>query len=143
MQTTGDAEIVSLNPFRYRGYVYDEETGLYYLLSRYYDPATGRYINADGLVSTGQGIGGTNMYSYCGNNPVSRADPSGNSFIAALAIGGLILAGLSGCVTATAKIVNCYSEATELVPGKLGGKSVEKSKLVGTTASEKKQLKNT
>ena len=80
LQTTGDAEIVSLNPFRYRGYVYDEETGLYYLLSRYYDPETGRYINADGLVSTGQGIGGTNMYSYCGNNPVVRCDPLGTIY---------------------------------------------------------------
>ena len=80
LQTTGDAKIVSLNPFRYRGYVYDEETGLYYLLSRYYDPATGRYINADGLVSTGQGIGGTNMYSYCGNNPVAREYPYGQAW---------------------------------------------------------------
>ncbi|WP_249284559.1 RHS repeat domain-containing protein [Luoshenia tenuis] len=80
LQTTGDAKIVLLNPFRYRGYVYDQETGLYYLLSRYYDPETGRYINADGLVSTGQGIGGTNMFSYCGNNPVIRQDPSGCGF---------------------------------------------------------------
>ncbi len=36
------------NPLRYRGYVYDEETGLYYLLSRYYNPETGRLLNADG-----------------------------------------------------------------------------------------------
>ena len=45
-----------LNPIRYRGYYYDSETGLYYLQTRYYDPVTCRFINADGLLSTGQGI---------------------------------------------------------------------------------------
>ena len=44
------------NPLRYRGYVYDTETGLYYLQSRYYNPGWGRFINADGYASTGQGI---------------------------------------------------------------------------------------
>ena len=53
------------------------ETGLYYLQSRYYDPAIGRFINADALVSTGQGLLGNNMFAYCGNNPVNRSDPSG------------------------------------------------------------------
>ncbi len=68
----------TLNPFRYRGYVYDEETGLYYVSSRYYDPEIGRFINADGYVSTGQGILGNNMFAYCGNNPVNRVDPTGH-----------------------------------------------------------------
>ena len=40
--------IANVNPYRYRGYYYDIETGLYYLQSRYYDPETGRFINADG-----------------------------------------------------------------------------------------------
>lgn len=65
------------NPFRYRGYVYDTETGLYYLQTRYYDPEVGRFINADVYVSTGQGVLGNNMYLYCGNNPVVRADDEG------------------------------------------------------------------
>jgi len=65
------------NPLRYRGYVYDTETGLYYLQSRYYDPALGRFISADALASTGQGILGNNTFTYCGNNPVSRADDGG------------------------------------------------------------------
>ena len=51
------------------------------LLSRYYDPQTGRYLNADGFVSTGQGILGHNMFAYCGNNPVNRSDPSGDSWL--------------------------------------------------------------
>ena len=65
------------NPFRYRGYYYDTETGYYYLNSRYYDPVTGRFLNADGFVSTGQGVLGTNMFAYCGNNPVNRVDRNG------------------------------------------------------------------
>ena len=67
----------NLNPFRYRGYYYDVETGFYYVSSRYYDPEIGRWINADGYVSTGQGVLGTNMFAYCGNNPVNRVDYTG------------------------------------------------------------------
>ena len=65
------------NPFRYRGYYYDDETGLYYLNSRYYSPEFGRFISPDVFVSTGQGLTGSNMFAYCGNNPVMYADPSG------------------------------------------------------------------
>ena len=60
-------------------YVYDTETGLYYLQSRYYDPEVGRFINADAFASTGQGILGNNMFSYCRNNPVSRVDIYGEA----------------------------------------------------------------
>ena len=65
------------NPFRYRGYVYDEETGFYYLQSRYYNPEVGRFISSDVLLSTGQGVLGNNAYAYCGNNPVMGYDPYG------------------------------------------------------------------
>ena len=78
------------NPFRYRGYYYDTETGLYYLNSRYYNPEFGRFISADGFVSTGQGITGSNMFAYCGNNPINRHDPSGNSFLG-IAAGAVLL----------------------------------------------------
>ena len=66
------------NPFRYRGYVYDEETGFYYLQSRYYNPEVGRFISSDVLLSTGQGVLGHNAYAYCLNNPVNREDSNGN-----------------------------------------------------------------
>ena len=56
------------NPFRYRGYYYDTETGLYYLMARYYDPEVCRFISADVYMSTGQGVLGGNMWAYCGNN---------------------------------------------------------------------------
>ncbi|MDD3400144.1 MAG: RHS repeat-associated core domain-containing protein [Eubacteriales bacterium] len=64
-------------PFRYRGYVYDTETGWYYLQSRYYNPETCRFISSDVLLSTGQGVLGHNSYAYCLNNPVNMSDPSG------------------------------------------------------------------
>ncbi len=69
------------NPFRYRGYYYDYDTGLYYLQSRYYNPQRGRFLNADGYVSTGTGLPGYNMYAYCNNNPVMGYDPNGNMII--------------------------------------------------------------
>lgn len=65
------------NPLRYRGYYYDTETGLYYLQSRYYDPETCRFINADSLLVAGDYLQGTNMFAYCLNNPVMYVDPSG------------------------------------------------------------------
>ena len=68
----------SYNPFRYRGYYYDTETGLYYLQSRYYNPAWGRFLNADGYVNTNGDLIGFNMYAYCGNNPIKYIDPLGN-----------------------------------------------------------------
>ena len=64
-------------PFRYRGYVYDWETGFYYLQSRYYDPTVGRFISADVLLSTGQGVLGHNCYAYCLGNPVNMTDDGG------------------------------------------------------------------
>ena len=76
------------NPLRYRGYVYDTETGLYYLQSRYYDPQVGRFINADAFTSTGQGLLGTNMFAYCGNNPVFFRDNSGTRYCAATTVNG-------------------------------------------------------
>ena len=68
-----------LNPFRYRGYVYDEETGLYYLQSRYYDPDLCRFISADVYLSTGQGVLGCNAFAYCANEPVSYSDEMGTA----------------------------------------------------------------
>ena len=78
--------VVTINPFRYRGYLYDSETGLYYLRSRYYDPATGRFLSPDSIdylePTDPQGL---NLYAYCENDPVNNIDPTGQSFIAILA----------------------------------------------------------
>jgi RHS repeat-associated protein len=79
LSTTGSlaTTLGTWNPLRYRGYVYDPETGLYYLQSRYYNPTWGRFLNADVFISTGQGILGNNMFAYCGNNPVKNVDHLG------------------------------------------------------------------
>ena len=79
---TSTYNIATLNPLTYRGYVYDYETGLYYVSSRYYDPAWGRFLNADVLMSTGQGLLGNNMFAYCRNNPVHRKDTLGTTDVA-------------------------------------------------------------
>ena len=71
-------KIGSLNPFRYRGYYFDIETKLYYLISRYYDPETCRFISADGIEYLDpETLGGLNLYAYCCNNPVMGYDPEG------------------------------------------------------------------
>ena len=69
--------LANVNPLRYRAYVYDQETGFYYLQSRYYDPVVGRFINADSYASTGQGVIGNNMWVYCNNCPLAYTDESG------------------------------------------------------------------
>lgn len=84
------------NPLRYRGYYFDSETGFYYLNTRYYDPELGRFISADGYVSTGQGMSGHNMFAYCGNNPVNRADPDGEGWGIVVML-GLLAVVLTGC----------------------------------------------
>ena len=81
---SSSGRLAEINPLRYRGYYYDNETGFYYLQSRYYDPANRRFINADGLISFDCGFSGLNMYSYCGNCPVACSDPNGASFISDL-----------------------------------------------------------
>ena len=63
--------------FDKHSYAYVVETKLYYLQSRYYNPEIGRFINADGLISTGQDLIGFNMFAYCGNNPIMGYDPTG------------------------------------------------------------------
>ena len=65
------------NPFRYRGYVYDVETGLYYLRSRYYNPRWGRFVNADANIGHSQGIISHNIMAYCCNRPINNFDPDG------------------------------------------------------------------
>ncbi len=88
------------NPFRYRGYVYDEETGLYSLSARYYNPEWGRWINADGVIGRIGSLFDHNLFVYCKNNPVVFSDPSGMSLISAL----------KAMVTAVANVVKEVAE---------------------------------
>ena len=73
--------IGNVNPFRYRGYYFDTESGLYYLMSRYYDPEIGQFISMDTQdYLKPETIGGVDLYAYCGNNPVMRQDPTGHDW---------------------------------------------------------------
>ena len=80
LTTTGSlaATLGEQNPLRYRGYVYDTETGLYYLQSRYYNPGWGRFINADSLIDN-RGVHTQNVFAYCGNNPIIRTGASSDT----------------------------------------------------------------
>lgn len=71
-------ELAKINPFRYRGYYYDEESKLYYLITRYYDPWVGQFISPDSFEYLDPGtIGGINLYAYCNYNPIMYVDPTG------------------------------------------------------------------
>ena len=89
-----------INSYLYRGYYYDYDLGFYYLQSRYYDPVTCRFINADNQLSTNDLLG-ANLFAYCGNNPVNRIDPSGEAWYH-WAIGAAIVA-----ACAVAAVVTC------------------------------------
>jgi len=86
------------NPYRYRGYRYDSETGLYYLQSRYYNPQWGRFLNADDSTVLGIDQGNLiqyNLFAYCVNNPVNRTDPSGYiSMQLIMIIAGAVIGGI-------------------------------------------------
>lgn len=72
----GEENIAKINPFRYRGYYQDNETGFYYLQSRYYDSYVGRFLNADAMVILDATFG-FNLFTYCENNPILYIDPDG------------------------------------------------------------------
>ncbi|MBE6589063.1 MAG: RHS repeat-associated core domain-containing protein [Ruminococcaceae bacterium] len=93
--------IARVNPYRYRGYYYDSEIGLYYLQSRYYDPQVGRFVNADSQFDSEADLIGYNIYAYCGNTPISNADYMGTGLLLAIGIGllaGAVLGGVASYV---------------------------------------------
>ena len=89
--STTNIELANLNPFRYRSYYYDTETGFYFLKTRYYDPEIGRFMTIDDIgYLDPESINGLNLYAYCRNNPIKYIDSNGKSAIAALLIGCII-----------------------------------------------------
>ena len=85
--------IGTFNAIRYRDYYFDVETGLYYLMSRYYDPSTGRFLSPDDISYLDpETINDLNLFTYCGNNPVMNVDPEGHAWWKNLLIGLAILA---------------------------------------------------
>ena len=89
-----------VQPFRYRGYVFDEETGLYYLRSRYYNPNLGRFVNADRAFDANASVTTYNQYAYCDNCPVIYLDSEGRGLFTSLVIGFVVGALVSGIIEA-------------------------------------------
>ena len=99
-QDTSGVSLATLNPFRYRKYVHDPETGLYCLGSRYYDPEVGRFVNADDpstIFAKPQELYSKNLYVYCNNNPIIRKDVQGYFPIPCIvgAVVGAVVSGFS------------------------------------------------
>ena len=162
LNVVGSNAAARYNPFRYRGYYYDTDTEFYYLQSRYYDPVTGRFLNADGYASTGQGLLGYNMYTYCGNNPVNRVDPAGQFWITVLVAIVVVVAStmtLSSCSSNNetkpySNQANCYAYAMKLEndprtgqpftrkpqPGDFSGNGLIARDLKGTPETVKKAI---
>jgi len=101
MDDTSEEDVGTKNPFRYRGYYWDEETGLYYVNSRYYDAEVGRFINADDtelISSNPTALTDKNLYAYCDNNPVNRRDEEGEFWVTATKIAVGLLTQYAGDV---------------------------------------------
>ena len=131
LSTTGTlaSTLGAQNPFRYRGYVYDAETGLYYLQTRYYDPEVSRFINADNQLSTGSDLTGLNLFAYCGNNPVNRIDPTGEAWWH-WALGAAVVA-----VVAVATVVTCGGFAAAATAVCMVGSGVAAATTASTVAA--------
>ena len=110
-----------INAIRYRGYVYDNETGFYYLNTRYYDPEIRRFINMDNPELVSQLVqtpGQLNMYAYCNNNPVAFTDPTGCGIVTAVIITYIVMSAL---LTASINMANAYyNDGNMVVSGVLG-----------------------
>ena len=109
--TTAYEALAELNPFRYRGYVFDEETGLYYLRTRYFDSKWIRYVSPDIYYSTGKGIFGCNRYCYCANNPIVAKDSDGDLFMLLTAAVGAAIGAVVGGINAARKGENVLEGA--------------------------------
>lgn len=121
-----------LNPFRYRGYIFDEETGLYYLRSRYYNPNLCRFINADDVEAMGADgdINGYQLFIYCMNDPVNNRDEAGSWSLpnwAKVAIGAALIVGAAVVATVATGGVACFAAGAAIgaakgaVSGAIGG----------------------
>ena len=128
-EDTNMSSVGNINPIRYKGYYYDVETGLYYLLARYYDPSIMQFISPDEFQYLNQdNISGFHLYAYCNNNPVMLMDEDGHLAISlamlGLIAGALIGATIGGVITYN-KMKNEGKEGWELFGltalGALGG----------------------
>ena len=99
---TTNAAVANANPIRYRGYYYDDDTGLYYCNARYYSPKWRRFISPDNTAYLDpESVNGLNLYCYCNNDPVNYADPTGRVFLSSLFIAAVIGGAIAGATINT------------------------------------------
>lgn len=118
-------DLSKLNPFLFKGYFYDRETGFYYLKTRYYDPDIGRFISADGEIGSVGNPMGMNLYAYCKDNPVNYGDENGNwpSWLTKVCIGLAVIAVCAIAVVATGGFGVCCI-ATSMLVGAVEGAAI-------------------
>lgn len=110
------------NPFRYRSYYYDVETGYYYLQSRYYDPEIGAFISPDTVnYLDPETISGLNLYTYCNNNPVMFVDPNGSFGFLSFLIVSMAIGAVFGGVTKGVAAYNDGESGLDLFADVVGG----------------------
>ena len=117
-EITDNHHIGIINPFRYRGYYYDNETNLYYLNKRYYNPTFRRFLNPDGILGADIDTLNYNLYIYVGNNPINYYDKNGNfalaiglSALGALGAAFLKAAAATTAILATAALTQSLANA--------------------------------
>ncbi len=155
--TTGSLKtsLGELNPFRYRGYVWNAESSLYYLKSRYYCVILTRFVNADGQVTDPNRITDDNLFAYCSNNPIIRIDPTGKAWwhwvvgaaiVVACAAAVVVTAGgaMAGvaAVSAVANGMAATSTAATIASGAFIGSSIVYGAEVITAASESTSIED-
>ena len=122
---TATGALAERNPLRYRGYYYDKESGFYYLQSRYYDPATRRFVNADDatMIGVNSNFASFNLYAYCGNHPILRSDENGQFWNTILGtISGAIVGGVTAALSGTNVTAGILSGA---LSGAISGAAVD------------------
>ena len=122
---TSGCNIGTLNPFRYRNYYFDTETGFYFLKTRYYDPEIGRFMTIDDISYLDpDSINGLNLYAYCLNNPVLYSDNTGCSILVSLFIAaaiGALIGGITGAASAIASGQTGWALLGSIVAGAITG----------------------
>ena len=106
-----DTNIGVMNPYRYRGYRYDTDSGLYYLQSRYYNPEWGRFINFDNYGGQLGELLSHNGYIYCNNNPINMIDEDGNFAISLAAILSTVIAAVKAVVYTVVTVASVVGTA--------------------------------
>ena len=118
-EITDESNIALINPFRYRSYYYDNETELYYLNSRYYNPTWGRFINIDSLFNNN--IKDYNLFVYSENNFINFSDIQGDSAVAVVVICAAVNAAVSFGIQVASNVATGEKWNKDIVGATIGG----------------------